>query len=1341
MAGKTKWNKGQQEVLDSLSDKRNILVSAAAGSGKTAVLVERIIRTIESGQADIDEILVVTFTKMAAAQMKAKIIRALEKLAISASASSDSSDNQTQEEKNKNSQYAERISRQLLLADKANISTIDSFCNSIVRENFSLVDMDPSFDVFDKDEIELLKNEVLDEVLDKYYKDDETFGKLTQFLVKKNIDDTDLKKLILKIFNVADSFADYDEWFSLAREEHEKPEHVMKEKWVNAYLEYMKTLAFDYAENQRRVKDYFDNDINPDRVKTKDKIINMLEGDIDKLTCMAGASSIDQIKDILSVKWATFPKKPALTDYDNDLINRMIKTREKMKDELKKIYTSDAIIEDYKNTNDYIRCLISITSDFRTALVEEKNKYKKYEFSDIAHAAYNILYDKDRGLPTEVGLRMADDFKYIYVDEYQDSSDLQENLLYAIARRDDQGKPMNIFMVGDVKQSIYRFRQARPQLFFDKSERYDKQDGGRLITLNMNYRSRREVLEATNFIFENLMTKGFGGTDYNNTVALHTPEETDYKNNYSDSDLNVGGCVELKIINTSNKNININSDELEKSDKSGASDKATGDSISENKNPDDLKVLNSDNNLDNKSNEDSELLREVLKYTNAEIEAIEIGRRIKELIYGDKEKGVDPIYVKNEAYDSSRSESSDNMPYRRASFGDIVILQRKNKGSEEVLKIFEQMEIPAVIEDASGFFDAMEIITIISILRIIDNQEQDIPLTSVLLSHIGGFTDEELTIIVNDIGGNKSLTGKCQDFIEKYEARAYKRESDIASRLKLFNQMLDRWKNLRPYITISDLIKYIVKDTDYEGYVMSMPEGRKRVANIRMLQMRAEKFERSDAVGLMDFIRYIDKCRIQDIDFAEDKDTDTVSDSVRIMTIHKSKGLEFPIVFVSRLGGQFNMKDTEGLVAVDSDYYIAMDSVRKSSSGILLRRPGIKKQIVKMLSDKEVKEEEMRLLYVAMTRAKEKLILVGTYTADPPGLLMNSKSYLDYIRKSIEISSGNCPIDISYDDKINVVSDFRKVYSKKSVDYTNDVKKLLEDIRLIIEKSDKDKVLADNPYDYIYEWEQATKQKAKLSVSEIKHAEMESRLVIDNTSDIIVDNLEAENYLEKNKTEKNKTENNKTENYNSENNKSENNKSDKKSGKKSGKNYAAIRGTAIHAVFEKLDYSKIDSEEEMKLECQRILESEAFTDEERKLVDINLFLEFYSQDEDSLFYRMKKAFSLDRLRREQQFITGLTPDQIPGNIQKSETKQKDFVIIQGIIDAFFYEGNDIILVDYKTDNVKNGQELLDRYASQMYLYGLTLEELTGHKVADCILYSTKLGEVHYTNWREYINER
>ncbi len=1251
MAGKTNWNKGQQEVLDSLSDNRDILVSAAAGSGKTAVLVERIIRTIESGEADIDEILVVTFTKMAAAQMKGKIIKALEKLAVKAAESGDAD-------------YMDRITRQLLLADKANISTIDSFCNTIVKENFSIVDMDPSFDVFDKDEIELLKNDVLEKVLDDYYRDNEVFGELSQFLIQKNINDSDLKKLILRIFNVADSFADYEAWFEKARGDYDNPEDVLKENWVIEYRKYINQLAEDYYNHLCHIRDYFLPDINTDKKKTAEKIIKALETDIAKLRSIADAASLDAVKASLEVSWGRFPEKDSKGEYGDDFTSRITKDRNSIKKSFKELYTEQQIIEDYKESADYIRVLVDITSDFRIRLAEEKNRLRKYEFSDIAHAAYNILYDKVRGVPTEVGLRKASEFKYIYIDEYQDGSDLQENLLSAIARRDAEGNTVNIFMVGDIKQSIYRFRQARLQLFLEKSERYSRNEGGRLITLNMNYRSRREVLEGTNYIFEHLMSKGFGGTDYDDTVGLHTPDIIDYKNNYPDTELPVGGAVELEMINTSNEGINI-------SEESNA---------------------------------------EVLRYENSEIEALEIGRRIKEIVYGDESRGIEPLYVRNESYDSSSPEGIDNSPYRRATFGDIVILQRKKKGSEAVLRLFEQMEIPAIIEDASGFFDTMEIITLVSLLRIIDNQQQDIPLASVLLSHIGGFTDEELALVVSSTGYKRSLLDKCTAFAEKYENSDETRLQDIASRLRIFDQMIKNWQQIRPYITISNLIKQIVKDTDYEGYVMSMPDGRRRVANIRLLQQRAEKFEKNETAGLMDFIRYIDRCRLQEIDFAEDSDTDTITDSVRIMTIHKSKGLEFPIVFVARLGGLFNMKDTEGVVAVDSDNYLAMDRLRKTVRGVRLRRPGVKKEIIKLLAGKEVREEEMRLLYVAMTRAKEKLILVGTFTADPPSVLMNSRSYLDYIRTSMELASDPNPIEITVKDKLSVIENFRKTYSAKSVDYKEDVEKLLEDMNQRLSSADKAEMLKSSPYDFVYKWEAATNQKAKLSVSEIKHAEMESRLVSFDTSDIIIDNVETEI-------------------------------PDKKLCKPNSVNKAALRGTAIHAVFERLDYSRIDSEKEMKLEVERILGGEGFSDEERELVDINLFVTFYSEDEDSLFYRMKRAHSRSELYREQQFITGLTPDLIPGIQGYTKTPEKDFVVVQGIIDAFFVEAGEIILVDYKTDNVNNGQELLDRYAAQMYLYGLTIEQLTGKTVADCILYSTKLGEVHYTNWRNYLNER
>ena len=1226
------WNKKQQEVLDSIKDKQNILVSAAAGSGKTAVLVERIIEMVENGLAGIDEILVVTFTKAAAAQMKGKIIKSLEE---KASTDPDGV-----------------IAGQLLRAEDADIMTIDSFCNKIVRENFSLAGMDPSFEIYDAEEVKLLKDDVLDGVLDKVLNEDDTIKELAGFMMSKSIEDDDLKSIVLRIANISESFADPDKWLDRAYKETEV-ESLNEDRWFWEYKNYVLSLAMESYDYFKEQYTYFDSVKNPENEKIIDAMLSMYKKDMDVMSGIIDSNSLLEIKESLPSRWAAFPAKKLNEIYDFDFVDRLKSDKELIKSIFKVVFTEDDIKDEIEASAGYIRSLIKLVRDFRNAMMVEKTKMKRYEFSDVAHAAYNILFDGEKEERTEVGLRISKQYKYIYIDEYQDSSDLQESILNAVATYDKNGYPANVFMVGDVKQSIYRFRMAKPELFNQKADMYGVGQHGKLINLNMNYRSRVEILDATNFVMQSVMKRTFGGIEYNDDVALHRPDDEVYFDNYPEcpDESGVGGKPEIYMIDVG-------------------------------KHDDEDKSKNID----------------IYKYTNDEIEAIKIGEIIREIIDGNPETGKQPAMVLNEDFNPKKPESEKNSRYRRAKYGDIVILQRAIKGSTPMVRIYEQMGIPVIVDDPSGYFEALEIMTMMSVLRVIDNIEQDIPLASVLLSRIGKMTDTELATVVSlSVDPKMSLADKCMLFVEGY----INNESDeelcmIAEKLKETFDLIDKWSGLRPYVSIATLIDYIIADTQYDCFVAAMPEGKRRAMNLKLLRYRALSFESGRNVGLLDFIRYIDKCAMKDMEFSEAQIMDDVENMVHITSIHKSKGLEYPIVIVARMGKNFNLRDMSSTVVADSDYYIAMDRLRFVNDRMMMRQQSVKKSVVKMLSDKDSMAEETRLLYVAMTRAKEKLYLTGTYKKDEAPLVVLNKSLMGYLRFALRKDGVEDYLVLHETDNITLADHFVKKYSKRSVDYFKDIVKLREDIvneRLNSEPAENEV----NPYDYIYPFEKSTTEKSKRSVSEIKHMEMESNLVMLDESDVIVSN-----------------------------------ESDMEVGG------GAKRGTLTHELFERLDYGKVTSKDGLVDEFERILSDDRYTDEDRQLVNKAFLSSFYSEDGNSLFSRMKKAFLSGKLYREKQFITGISNEDLPPTARFGEdVPSEDFVIVQGIIDAFFYEGDDIVLVDYKTDKVKEKQELIDRYGSQMYLYAMTLEKLTGHKVKDVILYSTRLGEVSYPEWRNY----
>ena len=1259
------WNKKQQEVLDSINDNRNILVSAAAGSGKTAVLVERIIEMVEMGIADIDEILVVTFTNAAAAQMKAKIIKKLEKKASANPTGS--------------------LAGQLLKAEDADIMTIDSFCNKIVRENFSIVGMDPAFEIYDAEEVKLLKDDVLDRVLEQHYKDDETTRELAGFMMSRGIDDGELKDAILRISAISESFADPDKWLDNAYLE-TASDNLTESRWFKDYNDYLVSLANEALWYFSERKDEFDSMRDDQNEAVINKITDMYEADLDVIMGFINANTLAERKAALPKRWAQFPAKKLSEVIDNEEYIAQLKVaRDAIKSALKTIYTEDDIKDELKESAGYIGCLIELVRDFRSELMAEKTKQKRYEFNDVAHAAYRILFDGENNKRTEVGSRVSRQYKYIYIDEYQDSSDLQESILNSVATYDEEGYPANVFMVGDVKQSIYRFRMAKPELFNQKADMYGKDEHGRLINLNMNYRSRGEVLDATNYVMQSVMRRTFGGIEYSEDVMLNRPDDEVYYANYPEAPegINVGGMPEVCMIDV------------------GKHDPADG------------PILIKD---DYKANpiEDKDKLLKQFALTNDEFEAIKIGEIIREIIYGNPDKGKEPAYVLNENYDPEKPESEKNSRYRRATFGDIVILQRAVRGSTPMVRMYEKMGIPVIVDDPSGYFEAIEVMTIMSVLRVIDNIQQDIPLASVLLSNIGKMTDSELATVVSLSPDPKmSLADKCINFCEGYIDNYDEPElSTIAEKIENVFDMIDDWSGLRPYVDIATLIDHIIADTQYDCFVAAMPEGRRRAMNLKLLRYRALSFEEGRNVGLLDFIRYIDKCAMKEMEFSEAQIMDDAENMVHITSIHKSKGLEYPIVIVARTGKDFMLRDMSKPIVSDSDYYISMDRFRVSKSGVMFRQQSVRKSIIKLLSDKATMAEEARLLYVAMTRAKEKLYITGIYKKDYAPLMPLNKSLMSYLRFAFGSGDAENYMTIEDIEAESLADTFDKKYRKQSADYSKDLMALrmaVIDEREILESKEGEV----NPYEYKYPFEGATRERSKRSVSEIKHMEMQSHMEIRDDSDEII----TETYVLDEVTSGKKASGEKA-------------SGEKAAGEKvfgeevSG---GAKRGTITHEIFERIDYGRVSSREDLIAEFERILGDERYSDEDRAMINKAFLANFYSDDEASLFGRMRRAFLDGKLYREKQFITGKDIDE----------DTDDFVIVQGIIDAFFYEEGDIVLVDYKTDAVKTPKELIDRYASQMYLYATTLENLTGHKVKDVILYSTRLGEVSYPEWRDY----
>ena len=1233
----TQWNESQTEVLDSLKDKKNILVSAAAGSGKTAVLVERIVRSIAEGECSIDELLVVTFMREAASQMKSKIIKALEELCAD--------------------DGNEHLVKQLAICDKADITTIDGFCNRIVKDNYNAVGIDPAYDFYDNAQKDLIRSDIMDECFEQWYNEDDKFTGLSRMFMKKGYDDSDLKETIMTLFNVSQSYADQKGFFGKLKDE-ATSDNPLDASWIK-YL--ISEINFTMEDAKKRLEDYrgIYSSVKGDDETEAGYMLELINADMDYLDRVNNAKNISDIGMEANKDFPKFKNKAKCKAAFGKAVDEYSDFRESFRAVFKTAPDTDELKEELEKNRETTLQIIEYTEKYADKLLKEKIKNKKFEFGDIAHFAYQILHDQGTGKASKIAVNMRDTYKYIYIDEYQDSNYLQEDILNSIARTDDKGRPYNIFMVGDVKQSIYRFRLAKPALFMDKSELYEKnEDEGRLINLNVNYRSRREILEATNYLFYKLMHYDIGRIEYDDSVRLNTPEDEVYQSIFPEADEKsyVGGKPEIILIN--------------------------GDS------------------------EDEELDEEVKRsrdfMSDNEMEAYLIAQRINQLIKGKPEEGIQPFSVKNEMFNPELAESDDNSRYRNVRYGDITILMNIVAGADIMVTVLEKMGIPVTLVKNTGYFDAAEIMTMLSVLYTIDNARNDIPYTSVLLSHIGAMTEPELALVVTRRPKRRRyMYDMCHDFEMAYIDADDEELRHTAQKLARINGLIAEWRSLRSFISIPEMIDRILADTGYDIFVSSMPEGKIRLANIRMLRFKAEAFEKSGFTSLFDFIRYIEKCKMHELDFGEAGTAD-VGNSVRITSIHKSKGLEYPVVILARTGKRFNKRDEYKTVVIDADFGIAHDVYNKKPGGLCIRNKSIKKEMIKSIMDKEIISEEIRLLYVAMTRAREKLIITGVASNDPEKAsfehekILKSKSFIDMILPLYNIDDAGKYFILSVINKTDMISSImgegtsRRLSDKTAYDI----------LKRMLGSTNKDEAVeADNPYDFSYSYKAAVETESKTAVTRIERKYIEQqKLSSDKTADL---------------NEADKT--------------TDENEADITADLEERKKAAMRRGTVAHKVMELLDYSSINSIEDMDKEIDRITALNFFNDEDRNSLNRNYIRNFYSDDEKSLFRRMKKAGEKGLLFREKAFLMGMKPHEIPGLNYKKEDFGDDMITVQGIMDAFFYEINEngektITIVDYKTDKVRKPEELVERYSVQLYLYAISLSMITDAKINGIIFY-------------------
>lgn len=1171
------WTKEQEDAIYKKGS--DILVAAAAGSGKTAVLVERIIQKILNDGIDIDKLLVVTFTNAAASEMRERVLDAIYKKL---------------EEEPEN----ENLERQLVLLGKSSISTIHSFCLDVIRNNFYEIDLSSNFRIAGEEEIKLLKQEVLDDLFEKLYEEqNENFIKLVDTYTGYKGDEP-LQNLVLKIYSFMQSFPYPKEWLEEAISKFEYKD----EDFINS--EFGKIILSDLEEETISAI----NSLKLYRNQTEkhfemQKFTDVLNSDIEVLKGFQTAiqTSWDKAYDYFQTlsldKWPT--DKSVVSTLKEDAKNARAKIRTDYINKAwknKLLYKSEEAYSDLFEMHKILEKLKELIFAFYESFSSKKREKNIVDFNDIEHFALEILSKE------EVAKKYQEKFEEIAIDEYQDSNQVQEYILTRISRGN------NIFMVGDVKQSIYKFRGACPDLFLGKYNSYSLEgnDKGLKIQLFKNFRSNENVLTFTNKVFESIMSESLGDIDYTEEEFLNLGADYEEKPNGV-------GKAELHII--------------------------------------ELKEEEED--------EQDESKQEVTRILEKqEIEAKFVADKIEEII---KNK----LVVKDK-----------KLGYREVTYKDIVILLRS---TAYIAPLFEKellnRDIPVYTDATSEYLDTIEIQTVMNLLKILDNPINDIALVSVLRSQIGGFTDNELVEI--------RLVSRDGNFYNALEIAKEKADEVLRNKITKFLNKIEDWREKSEYLNLAELLWKIYNDTGFYNYVSLMPNGALRQANLKMLFERAKEYEKTSFKGLFNFIRFIEKIKIGASDLSSAKIIGENENVVRIMSIHKSKGLEFPIVFLANASKEMNKEDQKDKIVLNSKLGLGPEYINYEKG---IRYTTSAKQAIKVANHRESVAEEMRVLYVALTRAKEKLIISGT-----------AKDYLKEAEKKKELLEiyksevkGVSPIllkkNTSYLDWIDFV-----LYTK---DMSDVITKVIHSKAELLEEREKEEIKVPkfdfnkkvnteeikNKLNFEYRYDFATRLQSKSTVSKIK-AMSADEITTDN---IGLASVEPKFMLDTEKVT------------------------------------SSEKGSLMHLMLQKINFRENYDQEKLDSLRDELVAKKFITELQAKSIDIRKIFDFINSD----FAREIKNAKL--IEKEKAFCTKLLAKTV-----YEDAGDKDEILVQGIIDLYFInEKDELILVDYKTDYVENGKEelLKNKYKKQLEIYKKALEEALNRKVEKTYIYSLKLNK-------------
>lgn len=1298
-----KWTKEQQNVIDSRGG--NLLVAAAAGSGKTAVLVERIIQMIlnKDLKVDIDKLLVVTFTNAAASEMRERIGDAISK-------------------KLDENPEDEHLQDQLVLLNKASITTIHSFCLEVIKSNFHKINLDPNFRIGDETECSLMKLEAIDETFDILYENnDEEFCYLVDCYAEKR-GDTNLQKLILSIYSFVMASPYPKVWLKNSAEDFNIDENFdfATSKWAMAILE---TVKIQMEGIEKSLKKAIEDVEDIDELVTftdKLKIEYKKMSEILKACDISWTEAYDKISSMQFENYAKGVKRipKDAPYYIKEEKDKAKKIRDNAKKSIEKIRAS-VFNKPYEDLNEEIKFLYPVVKSISDVVLmfEEIYSQKKREkgiidFNDIEHFALDILTEKDengeflfdengKNIPSDIALEYREKFYEIFIDEYQDSNQVQEVILSTIAKKD---KP-NRFMVGDVKQSIYRFRQAKPEIFLKKYATYDTDLSSKYkkIMLYKNFRSRKEVVDSVNYIFEHIMSENLGEIDYNEEERLNLG--ADFKQ-VEDENVILGGATEIHLME---KKI----DEVE----------------------------------DSEEEEDSEDL------DISQVEARMVGKIIKDIMKPNENGEIMQVFDKRLG------------KYRNVEYKDIVILLRATSTwapvfAEELIN----MDITTYADIGQGYFDTMEVQIIMSYLKVIDNPMQDIPLIAILRSPIYGFTPEDfIDIRVMDrkvsfyeamklfVGEKIDINQEDESDVEQFElgeedfseydaiitrnefdefyeaSKTIEQNNQLTDKPKTelelkVRRFLDDLKDLQEksmYMSTDEFLWYIYTNSGYYAYCGALPGGSQRQANLRILFERAKQFEETSFKGIFNFINFISKLRKSNSDMGSAKTLGENANVVRIMSIHKSKGLEFPIVICSAMGRNFNTMDFRKDVLYHHELGYGpqiVDFERRISY------PSIAKEALKCKINIENISEEMRILYVALTRAKEKLIITGSIKDIEKNVhkwssnistekmvskydILNGKNYLDWIMPALIKHEDLKPLREKYNisTSISIEDESRwsiKTWNRDDIDFEKHEK---EGIRQVLDEMDLSE--SDTEYydqiqqklNFKYPYLGVVKKSASISVTEIKKRQ----------EDYEEQNDSSGLYRQKTVLKKPKFIN-----------------EDQKEEKITG----ARRGTIVHLIMEVLDFGKIATVEDIKDQIQNLVKRNVITEKESKVLSPRKIFKFFKSP------IAKRMLASNFIKREQKIYTQIKMNDVYINDEEFknnlETYENETVMLRGIIDLYFEEDDGLVILDYKTDwvNDYNKNEIVKRYKKQLELYAEALSKLTGKKVKEKYLYLFNIDE-------------